>query len=89
MGKHYKDEIKYKISKFNNTKLVIDTLNEAISKKKDVSGLILHSDQGFQYTSNEYKAICKSNKITISMARKGTPIDDAPFFKISLFYLSK
>ena len=70
--------ITYKISKFNNNKLVIDTLNESINKRKDVSGLIIHSDQGFQYTSNEYKAICESNGITISMARKGTPIDDAP-----------
>ena len=56
----------------------MDTLNEAILKRKDVSGLILHSDQGFQYTSYEYKAICESNGITISMARKGTPIDDSP-----------
>ena len=56
----------------------MDTLNEAIVKRKDVSGLIIHSDQGFQYTSYEYKAICESNGITISMARKGTPIDDSP-----------
>ena len=70
--------VTYKISKYNNNKLVVDTLNEAISKEKDVNGLILHSDQGFQYTSNEYKAICESNGITISMARKGNPIDDAP-----------
>ena len=70
--------ISYKISKHNDNKLVMDTLNEAISKRKDVSGLILHSDQGFQYTSYEYKAICESNGITISMARKGTPIDDSP-----------
>ena len=70
--------IAYKISKRNDNKLVMDTLNEAISKRKDVSGLILHSDQGFQYTSYEYKAICESNGITISMARKGTPIDDSP-----------
>ena len=60
--------IAYKISKRNDNKLVMDTLNEAISKRKDVSGLILHSDQGFQYTSYEYKAICESNGITISMA---------------------
>ena len=70
--------VAYKISKFNNTQLVINTLNEAITNEKNVYGLIFHSDQGFQYTSNEYKAICESNGITISMARKGTPIDDAP-----------
>ena len=70
--------VAYKISKFNDLNIVINTLNEAISKRKDVNGLILHSDQGFQYTSNQYKAICDSNSITISMSRKGTPIDDSP-----------
>ena len=70
--------VSYKISKFNNIPLVIETLNAAIAQRKDVHGLIIHSDQGFQYTSFEYKAICKSNGITISMSRKGTPIDDSP-----------
>ena len=70
--------VAYKISKFNNIPLVTDTLNEAIAKRKNVYGTILHSDQGFQYTSYEYKAICESNGIQISMSRKGTPIDDSP-----------
>ena len=70
--------VAYKISKFNNNQLVIDTLNEALGKRKDVIGLIIHSDQGFQYTSCEYKVICESNGITVSMSRKGTPIDDSP-----------
>ena len=70
--------VAYQISKRNDIKLVIDTLNKALDKEKDVYGLILHSDQGFQYTSNEYKAICTSKGITISMSRKGTPIDDSP-----------
>jgi len=70
--------VSYKISKFNDNKLVIDTLNEAIKKRRDVKGLIIHSDQGFQYTSHQYKKICESIGITISMSRKGTPIDDSP-----------
>lgn len=70
--------IAYKISKFNDLNIVLNTLNEAIAKRKDVSRLILHSDQGYQYTSYEYKAICNSNNIQISMSRKGTPIDDSP-----------
>lgn len=73
-----KKVVAYKISKFNNNQLAIDTLNEALSKRKDVHGLIIQSDQGFQYTSFEYKSICESNEITISMSRKGTLIDDSP-----------
>ena len=70
--------VAYQISKFNNIPIVIDTLNKALETEKDVRGLILHSDQGFQYTSHEYKAICASKGISISMSRKGTPIDDSP-----------
>ena len=70
--------IAYKISKRNDNQLVIDTLNAAIAKQKDVTGLIIHSDQGYQYTSYEYKVICSSKGIQISMSRKGTPIDDSP-----------
>lgn len=70
--------VAYKISNKNDINIVLDTLNEAIKNRKDVKGLILHSDQGYQYTSFQYKKICESNGITISMSRKGTPIDDSP-----------
>ena len=70
--------VAFQISKFNNIPLAIDTLSKALEIEKDVHGLILHSDQGFQYTSVEYKAICASKGISISMSRKGTPIDDSP-----------
>ncbi len=72
-----RDIVAYKISYKNNIKLVMDTVNEAIEKTKDLSGLILHSDQGIQYLSTEYKLICESNGILISMSRKGTPLDNA------------
>ena len=70
--------VAYQISSTNDLKLVIDTLNKGIKKRQDVKGLIIHSDQGFQYTSYQYKEICESKGITISMSRKGCPIDDSP-----------
>ena len=70
--------VAYQISKFNDIKIVINTLKLAFEKEKDVRNLIIHSDQGFQYTSFEYKALCNSKGVLISMSRKGTPIDDSP-----------
>lgn len=78
MDLYTRNIISYKISKRMDNKLVMDTLNEAIRKQKDVHGVILHSDQGFQYTSNEYKAICEANGIIISMSPKGSPVDNSP-----------
>jgi len=70
--------VAYQISKSNDLRIVIDTLNKAFETEKDVHGLIIHSDQGFQYTSHQYKAVCSSKGVLISMSRKGTPIDDSP-----------
>ncbi|AIO18156.1 Integrase core domain protein [Candidatus Izimaplasma bacterium HR1] len=72
-----RDVVAYQISKSNDKKLVMDTLNKAITKTKDLNGLILHSDQGFQYLTTEFKIICASNGIVTSMSRKGTPLDNA------------
>ena len=70
--------VAYVISRRCDNKLVMDTLNQAIAKRKDVFGCILHSDQGFQYTSNEYKTICSDKGIIISMSPKGSPVDNSP-----------
>ncbi|OHE30338.1 MAG: hypothetical protein A2084_02905, partial [Tenericutes bacterium GWC2_39_45] len=69
--------ISYQISNRNDNKLVLDTLHKALKKIKDPSGLVLHSDQGFQYFSTEYQTVCESKGIRISMSRKGTPLDNA------------
>lgn len=72
-----RDWVAYRISNRNDNTFVMDTLKEAISKTKDLNGLVLHSDQGFQYLSTEYKLICESHGITISHSRKGNPLDNA------------
>ncbi|MGL5020667.1 MAG: DDE-type integrase/transposase/recombinase [Mycoplasmatales bacterium] len=37
--------VAYKISKFNDNKLVMDTLNKAIKKTKNSNNILIHSDQ--------------------------------------------
>ncbi len=69
--------IAYKISYRQDIKLVVDTLMMALQKTKNPNGIILHSDQGFAYFSHEYRSVCESNGILISMSRKGTPLDNA------------
>ena len=56
------------------------TLQKAIDSQPglDPSCLILHSDQGSQYTSKEFTEYCESVGITQSMSKAGYPYDNAP-----------
>ena len=65
-------------SDYINTELAIDTLKEALEKEKPGNGIILHSDQGVQYTSWEFVKFCKDNGVTQSMSKAGYPYDNAP-----------
>ena len=40
--------------------------------------VILHSDQGVQFTSWDFVNFCKDNNITQSMSKAGRPYDNAP-----------
>ena len=63
--------------------LVFRTIKKA--KREVADGLILHSDQGFQYTSTGYSKLTKEYGILPSMSRAGTPLDNSPaenFFSI-------
>ncbi|MDR7319745.1 IS3 family transposase [Brevibacillus nitrificans] len=73
----YNNEIiAYQISRRNDLKLVVDTLKQA-KKKRNVHGILLHSDQGFQYTSRQYNNLLKRYKMIASMSRKGNCWDNA------------
>jgi len=72
-----RDWVSYKIYNHMRNELVIDTLKEAIGKRKDLNGLVLHSDRGSQYLSTEYKIICESHGIIISHSRAHNPKDNA------------
>ena len=55
------------------------TLEKALNSQPEIKGvLILHSDQGSQYTSKEFVEYCESMAITQSMSKAGYPYDNAP-----------
>ena len=59
--------------------LAIRTLKKALESQPRISGeLILHSDQGSQYTSKAFVKFCESVHVTQSMSKAGCPYDNAP-----------
>ena len=69
--------VAYKTGTEQNINLVLSTIKSAKRKEKVTAELQLHSDQGFQYTSQAYFNLTKSYNITPSMSRKGNPYDNA------------
>jgi putative transposase len=85
--------LSFTISEKPNFKQVMDMINKCSKQKKP--GLILHSDQGWQYQMKQYQNTLKEKNITQSMSRKGNCLDNAiaeNFFgtlKSELYYLNQ
>lgn len=69
--------VAYKMSTTQSIRLVLETIREACEKEKVAGGLVLHSDQGFQYTSPAYLNLLQQYGLSPSMSRAGNPIDNA------------
>ena len=69
--------IGHSIKKHMRKELVIQTLEQAISRRGSVVGLIFHSDQGSQYGSESINQSLKENNILGSMSGKGSCYDNA------------
>ena len=71
--------VAYKTAAQQTINLVLDTIRLAMKKEKKrvAAKLQLHSDQGFQYTSQAYFNLTQSYGITPSMSRRENPYDNA------------
>ena len=67
----------YRIGGDMTSSLVTNTVREACKKEKVADGLILHSDQGSQYTSQAYFGLSQEYHIQPSMSSPGCPYDNA------------
>ncbi|WP_303798515.1 IS3 family transposase [Ruminococcus flavefaciens] len=87
--------VAYDLSYHPNLKQVTNMLEQAFAKLSDNTGLILHSDQGWQYQHKHYQKMLKNKGIRQSMSRKGNCLDNAcaeNFFsllKTELLYLQE
>ena len=60
--------------------LAKESLQKAIDSQPGINTrrLMLHSDQGSQYTSKEFKEYCTKLGVTQSISKAGDPNDNAP-----------
>ena len=69
--------LSYRIGIDMTSTLVIDTITDALKKEKVTDGLVLHSDQGAQYTSGAYYTLSQEYHFRPSMSSKGCPYDNS------------
>jgi len=58
-------------------RVAVTALNQAIESRQPPPGVIHHSDQGVQYSSQDYMAVLKTHQLVPSMSRPGNPYDNA------------
>jgi putative transposase len=59
------------------TSLVLDALMMAVWRRRPKESVIIHSDQGSQFGSDEFSRWCKDNRLSPSMSRRGNCWDNA------------
>lgn len=69
--------VAYKTGTEQSIRLVLKTIRDAREKEAVAAKLQLHSDQGFQYTSQAYFTLTQEYGITPSMSRRGNCYDNA------------
>lgn len=75
-----KEIVSQNLSKRADVTLVNDALENALNKLSNdqKKSLMIHSDQGFQFTHYRYRDKLSANGVTQSMSRRGNCLDNAP-----------
>ena len=72
-----REVVGWSMSERINRKLVMDSLDMAIARRRPDPGLIAHSDRGSQYASVDYQRLLKKTGVLCSMSGKADPWDNA------------
>ena len=90
---HTREVLAYNLSESPDFRQIQRMFDDLVEKHgENISGAILHSDQGWQYQMEKYRVRLKELELTQSMSRKGNCLDNSPtenFFgrmKEEMFY---
>jgi len=72
IDQYAREIVGWNISRFHTKDLVVGALQDAVKRTGKVP-YCLHSDQGSEYDSQEYKATAEKLTITLSMSEKSSP----------------
>ena len=74
---HSRAVVGWSMGSHMRTSLALDALMMAVWRRKPKDSVIIHSDQGSQFGSDEFNRWCKDNRLSPSMSRRGNCWDNA------------
>jgi len=74
---HSRQVVGWSMSAVQDRQLVLQAVLMALWQRQDRSPLVLHSDRGCQFTSDEYQRFLKGHNVTCSMSSVGSCADNA------------
>ena len=75
---HSRRIVGWSMSERIDSRLVVDALEMAVSRRLPEEGLVAHSDRGSQYASEHYQRLLAGHGIVCSMSRRANCWDNAP-----------
>jgi transposase InsO family protein len=75
---HSRRIVGWSMSERIDSRLVVDALEMAVSRRLPGAGLVAHSDRGSQYASEHYQDLLAGHGIVCSMSRRANCWDNAP-----------
>lgn len=75
-----KEIVNFKVSSRPTIELVVDSFEKYLNSltEQEKSKVLIHSDQGFHYTSYQYRSLLEQHGVLQSMSRKGNCLDNSP-----------
>ncbi|EPC01183.1 hypothetical protein L861_00090 [Litchfieldella anticariensis FP35 = DSM 16096] len=77
MDLYNREIVAFSIARTPRLPMVMAMLGKALQQVKDAEGLVLHSDQGWQYQMPAYHAALTARGAEVSMSRSGNCLDNA------------